>query len=45
MTTMIRGLRTAIYHVPDLAKAEAWYTQVLEREPYFDQPFYVVWSN
>ncbi len=41
---MIRGLRTAVYHVADLARAKAWYTQVLEREPYFDQPFYVGFS-
>src|SRR5213082_166684 len=38
---MIRGLRTVIYHVTDLAKAKAWYSRVLEQEPYFDQPFYV----
>jgi predicted enzyme related to lactoylglutathione lyase len=38
---MIKGLRTAIYHVNDLARAKAWYSRVLEREPYFDQPFYV----
>ena len=41
---MIRGLRTVIYHVSDLAKAKAWYTSVLECEPYFDQPFYVGYS-
>jgi predicted enzyme related to lactoylglutathione lyase len=38
---MFQGLRTAIYHVPDLAQAKAWYSQVLGIEPYFDQPFYV----
>lgn len=38
---MMQGLRTVIYHVSDLAKAKAWYSQVLELEPYFDQPFYV----
>ena len=38
---MIRGLRTAIYHVPDLAAAKTWYARAVEREPYFDQPFYV----
>jgi len=38
---MIRGLRTVIYHVTDLGKAKAWYNQVLEQEPYFDQPFYI----
>jgi hypothetical protein len=36
---MIQGLRTVIYHVADLARAKAWYSQVLEQEPYFDQPF------
>lgn len=33
-----------IYHVTDLAQAKAWYNQVLEQEPYFDQPFYVGYS-
>jgi predicted enzyme related to lactoylglutathione lyase len=36
-----KGLRTVIYHAPDLAKAKAWYSEVLGIEPYFDQPFYV----
>ncbi len=40
----INGLGTAIYPVTDLAKAKAWYSQVLQREPYFDQPFYVGFS-
>lgn len=34
-------MRTAIYAVADLAAAKAWYTQVLERAPYFDEDFYV----
>ena len=38
---MIRGLRTIKYPTPDLAKGKAWYSQVLELEPYFDEPFYV----
>ena len=38
---MILGLRTAIYPTPDLARGKAWYLQVLGKEPYFDQPFYV----
>src|SRR5438105_238539 len=38
---MIHGLRTAIYPVADLARAKDWYRRVLERDPYFDQPFYV----
>lgn len=41
---MIQGLRTVIYHVADLAQAKAWYSQVLQHEPYFDQPFYVGYS-
>jgi predicted enzyme related to lactoylglutathione lyase len=43
MTTpgSIRGLRTAIYAVVDLARAKAWYAEVLERPPYFDEEFYV----
>jgi predicted enzyme related to lactoylglutathione lyase len=35
------GLRTAIYHAPDLEKAKSWYSNVLGIAPYFDQPFYV----
>ena len=38
------GLRTAIYHAPDLDKAKAWYSSVLGIRPYFDQPFYVGFS-
>jgi len=38
---MIRGLRTIVYHVSNLEQAKAWYARVLERTPYFDQPFYV----
>lgn len=36
-----RGLRTAIYAVADLTAAKAWYADVLERAPYFDEDFYV----
>ena len=39
--TKFQGLRTVIYHAPDLAKAKAWYAKALGIEPYFDQPFYV----
>jgi predicted enzyme related to lactoylglutathione lyase len=35
------GLRTAKYHAPDLARAKAWYSEVLGIAPYFDEPFYV----
>ena len=41
---MILGLRTAIYHVPDLARAKAWYAAAFGVQPYFDQPFYVGFS-
>jgi predicted enzyme related to lactoylglutathione lyase len=36
-----QGLRTVLYHAPDLDKAKAWYSTVLGIAPYFDQPFYV----
>ena len=38
------GLRTAIYHVPDLARAKAWYSEAFGVTPYFDEPFYVGFS-
>lgn len=38
---MIKGLATAIYKVPDLAAAKAWYSKAFGLEPYFDEPFYV----
>src|SRR5438309_7577739 len=42
---MIQGLRTAIYVTPDLSAGKAWYGQVLGRDPYFDEPFYVGFSD
>src|SRR5947207_15974245 len=41
MGSHFQGLRTVIYHAPDLAKTKVWYAEVLGIEPYFDQPFYV----
>jgi predicted enzyme related to lactoylglutathione lyase len=41
---MIEGLRTAIYPTTDLARAKEWYRQALERDPYFDEPYYVGFS-
>jgi len=38
---MFQGLRTVIYHVTDLDRAKAWYTALLGKGPYFDEPFYV----
>jgi predicted enzyme related to lactoylglutathione lyase len=40
-TTMLLGLRTALYPAPDLARAKAWYSALLGQPPYFDEPFYV----
>lgn len=37
----MQGLRTTIYHVPDLTAAKAWYTRAFAKEPYFDEPYYV----
>jgi predicted enzyme related to lactoylglutathione lyase len=41
MSQPIKGLRTTIYKVNDIAKAKAWYSKVFGLEPYFDEPFYV----
>jgi predicted enzyme related to lactoylglutathione lyase len=41
---MILGLRTAIYPVTDMDRGKSWYSQVLGRAPYFDEPFYVGFS-
>jgi predicted enzyme related to lactoylglutathione lyase len=38
---MFLGLRTVIYHAPDLQKAKAWYSAAFGVGPYFDEPFYV----
>jgi hypothetical protein len=38
---MLHGLRTVIYHVEELGRAKGWYAEVLGKEPYFDEPFYV----
>lgn len=38
---MLKGLRTVIYKVDDLAAAKKWYTSLLGFGPYFDEPFYV----
>ena len=41
---MLLGLRTAIYHAPDIEKGRDWYAQALGKPPYFDQPYYVGWN-
>jgi predicted enzyme related to lactoylglutathione lyase len=38
---MFKKLRTVVYHVSDLQKAKAWYTELTGIAPYFDEPFYV----
>jgi catechol 2,3-dioxygenase-like lactoylglutathione lyase family enzyme len=38
---MLLGLRTAIYPVADIARGREWYSKVVGKPPYFDQPFYV----
>ena len=38
---MIQGLRTTIYKVGNLEQAKKWYADVLNVQPYFDEPFYV----
>jgi predicted enzyme related to lactoylglutathione lyase len=38
---MLQGLRTVVYFVEDMEKAKAWYTAVLGKKPYFDEPYYI----
>ena len=38
---MVLGLRTVIYHVPNLDRAKKWYSEAFGIQPYFDEPFYV----
>ena len=38
---MFLGLRTVIYHAPDLAMARKWYAEAFGVAPYFDEPSYV----
>ena len=38
---MFQGLRTVIYAVGDLQNAKDWHSEVLSKEPYFSEPFYV----
>jgi predicted enzyme related to lactoylglutathione lyase len=38
---MIKGLRSVIYPVSDLEKAKNWYSNVLNIQPYFEEPFYI----
>jgi predicted enzyme related to lactoylglutathione lyase len=40
-STAFLGLRTAIYYVPDLARAKDWYRELLGVDPYYDSPYYV----
>lgn len=41
MTPKIKGLRTTVYKVPDMAAAKKWYSEVFGITPYFDEPFYI----
>ena len=41
MNGPILGLATAIYNVPDMPRAKAWYSEAFQQQPYFDEPFYV----
>lgn len=38
---MFKKLRTVIYRTQDLGAAKEWYTRLLDKGPYFDQPYYV----
>lgn len=36
-----KALMTAIYPVPNVARAKEWYAEAFQAQPYFDEPFYV----
>lgn len=38
---MFKGLRTVVYHVPDLDEAKQWFAAVLGFDAYFHEPYYV----
>ena len=38
---MNQGIRTFIYPVNDIARAKTLYTELLGREPYVDESYYV----
>ena len=38
---MLKGLRTSVYIVDNINSAKDWYSNVLGKQPYFDEPFYV----
>ena len=41
MPALAKALMTAIYPVPDVTAAKAWYSALFDVEPYFEEPFYV----
>ena len=41
MAVLAKALMTAIYPVPDVDAAKAWYARAFGVEPYFEEPFYV----
>jgi predicted enzyme related to lactoylglutathione lyase len=40
----IKGVRTVIYKVGNMATAKRWYAEAFEVQPYFDEPYYVGFS-
>lgn len=38
---MNKGIRTVVYHVQDIVKAKALFRELLGKEPYADDPYYV----
>jgi predicted enzyme related to lactoylglutathione lyase len=44
VTHMFLGLRSLIHPAPNLAEAKVFYTAMLGKEPYFDEPYYVGYS-
>ncbi len=38
---MFQRLRTIVYSAPNLPQAREFYSQALNQEPYFEEPFYI----
>ena len=38
---MYLGIRSVIYPAPDITAARDWFADLLDIQPYFDEPFYV----
>lgn len=38
---MFKSIRTIVYPAPDMEKAKAFYSELLQQPPYFEEPYYI----